>query len=582
MLNSFTKFVLANKLIISAATVIILSTTAAVFAFYPSLLNIQASSAKNSLSSEKSEKKEEPEKLIIVEKKYEVKLNGGDMSIPVKEAYVEPGASVSINGYPISETCTIEGTVDVTKPGVYEITYSYKDAKAIRKVTVADQIKPIILLKGNSKIVLTVNDKFTDPGFSASDNLDGDLTAKVTVSGTVNTAKAGKYTITYSVKDSTGNITTVYRVITVNQKLEVKQAPVEIKPTVPQYTPSMNEIGKLKFSSTGFNISGLTDIPNLQFAIFETITNSEKQKTPATVSGNTFQSSVDLSSLENGSYELMVFNGTEYKSCVDNIPTESQKIRRAKVGNKLITMSYPSNRVLFKVENFDYQYDIAINVGHGGSDPGAVNAYMREKDLNLEVSLYEKQRYEEHGLRVYINRTSDTYGALLGNLDLLKIELNIKDVKLPQSAINHGFNGSVSKIAYSNHHNSSTNTATTGWEILVQMSATAAQLAPELKIANELDVLFGKTGRFYTKDYDTNVIYNKRNGSVYSFKENYAMNRYSLELFNVKTVIYEGCYMSNPSEFLWYYNGGNWKKVSEIKIKNYVESLGVTYIPPVQ
>ena len=59
------------------------------------------------------------------------------------------------------------------------------------------------------------------------------------------------------------------------------------------------------------------------------------------------------------------------------------------------------------------------------------------------------------------------------------------------------------------------------------------------------------------------------------------MNRYPLELFNVKTVIYEGCYMSNTKEFLWYYNEGNWKKASEIKIKNYVESLGVKYVPPV-
>ncbi|MDF2535341.1 MAG: hypothetical protein K0R18_1500 [Bacillales bacterium] len=588
MFNRFTKFVINNKIILATIAVIAISATVAVFVTYPSLLNKKTSSQNNALGNKKNPEKEPSDKIVIAEKKYEIRLNGGDITLQVKDPYVEPGASVTINAYPISNPCTIEGTVDVTKPGIYEISYSYKNAKVIRKVTIADQIKPVIQLKGSSKMVLTVNDKFTEPGFSASDNLDGDLTAKVTITGTVNTAKAGKYTITYSVKDSSGNTTSINRDINIIKKIVVIQAPVEEKPAVPQYTPSMNQVGKLSFTGSGFSISGLSDIANMQLAIFDTLTNTEIQKTPASVSGNTFQSNINLGSLQNGSYELMVFNGSEYKTCVDNIPTESKKIRRAKVGDKLITMSYPSNRVCFQVENYVYLYDVCINVGHGGTDPGAVlkddsgKVIFKEADFNLEVSLYEKKRYEEHGLKVYLNRTFDTYGALLGNLDLLRGELKISDVKLPQSAINHGFYGSVSKVTYSNHNNSSANTNASGWEILVQMSATADQLAPELKIANGLDALFGKTGRFYTKDYDTNVVYNKRNGSVYSFKENYAMNRYALELFNVKTVIYEGCYISNPTEFNWYYNGGNWKKASEIKIKNYVESIGVSYIPPVQ
>lgn len=159
---------------------IVLSATVAVFAFNPSLLNIQ--NQKTALSNKKAATQKKSTAKFTIAEKNGIMLNGGDMTLAINEAYVEPCASVSINGYPISDPCKIERTFDVTKPGIYEISYSFKEKKVIRKVTAADQIKPVIQLKGTSKMVLSVNDKFTDPGFSATDNLDGDLTSKVTTS----------------------------------------------------------------------------------------------------------------------------------------------------------------------------------------------------------------------------------------------------------------------------------------------------------------------------------------------------------------------------------------------------------------
>ena len=40
---------------------------------------------------------------------------------------------------------------------------------------------------------------------SAIDNLDGDVTSKVNVSGSVNTSKSGSYTVNYTVTDNAGN-----------------------------------------------------------------------------------------------------------------------------------------------------------------------------------------------------------------------------------------------------------------------------------------------------------------------------------------------------------------------------------------
>ena len=46
---------------------------------------------------------------------------------------------------------------------------------------------------------------YTDAGATAIDNIDGDLTASIVVSNTVNTAVVGSYTVTYNVQDFAGN-----------------------------------------------------------------------------------------------------------------------------------------------------------------------------------------------------------------------------------------------------------------------------------------------------------------------------------------------------------------------------------------
>lgn len=68
---------------------------------------------------------------------------------------------------------------------------------------------PVITLIGNTTINLTLNDNYTEPGFSATDDVDGDITANVIVSGdTVDTSVIGTYVITYNVSDSAGNAAT--------------------------------------------------------------------------------------------------------------------------------------------------------------------------------------------------------------------------------------------------------------------------------------------------------------------------------------------------------------------------------------
>ncbi|MFT4804596.1 MAG: PKD repeat protein, partial [Psychroserpens sp.] len=65
---------------------------------------------------------------------------------------------------------------------------------------------PLITLIGDSTMNVTLGDLFTDPGATALDEVDGDLTANIVVGGdTVDTNVEGTYTITYDVSDTQGN-----------------------------------------------------------------------------------------------------------------------------------------------------------------------------------------------------------------------------------------------------------------------------------------------------------------------------------------------------------------------------------------
>src|SRR5574344_876708 len=78
------------------------------------------------------------------------------------------------------------------------------DTKTNTTKVVRDSVSPVITMNG-SDIVIRMNSTYTDLGATATDNIDGDITANiVTVSGVDVTSK-GTYTVTYNVSDKAGN-----------------------------------------------------------------------------------------------------------------------------------------------------------------------------------------------------------------------------------------------------------------------------------------------------------------------------------------------------------------------------------------
>lgn len=78
---------------------------------------------------------------------------------------------------------------------------------------------PNLILKNTRTIVLKSGDNYQEPGYLASDKIDGDITSKVKINGIVNTSSPGTYKLTYEVTNSKGNKTKAYRYI----KVEVEE-----------------------------------------------------------------------------------------------------------------------------------------------------------------------------------------------------------------------------------------------------------------------------------------------------------------------------------------------------------------------
>jgi hypothetical protein len=73
-------------------------------------------------------------------------------------------------------------------------------------VTVVDTTVPVITLTGPDPLFFLVGETYADPGASAADLVDGNLTASIVPGGqTVDTNVPGTYTRTYTVTDASGN-----------------------------------------------------------------------------------------------------------------------------------------------------------------------------------------------------------------------------------------------------------------------------------------------------------------------------------------------------------------------------------------
>ena len=140
------------------------------------------------------------------------------INLTIGDTWTDPGATATdgVDG-DLTSSITTSGSVDTSTAGTYTLSYNVSDAagnaatqveRTIIVSAAADTTPPVITLTGSSTINLTVGDTFTDPGATATDGVDGDLTSSITTSGSVDTSTAGTYTLSYNVSDAAGNAAT--------------------------------------------------------------------------------------------------------------------------------------------------------------------------------------------------------------------------------------------------------------------------------------------------------------------------------------------------------------------------------------
>lgn len=138
-----------------------------------------------------------------------------------KSKYVEPGftASDKTDG-DITDKVKVVDNIISDVMGEYFVSYCVNDtsnnnACIKRIVRVRDIEAPLITLKGNKDMYIALNQKYVEPGFTAIDNLDGDVSSNVSVEYNVNPSIMGSYHVTYTAKDKTGNTASITRRVNV-------------------------------------------------------------------------------------------------------------------------------------------------------------------------------------------------------------------------------------------------------------------------------------------------------------------------------------------------------------------------------
>lgn len=139
------------------------------------------------------------------------------------EKFTFPNETYIEEGYTALDNCDGDITSTVLRSQTREeITYTVADSSGncttvTRPIVYNDPVPPVLVLNGDSEVSIGKGRQYREPGYTATDNCDGDITDRVTVTGNVDRTTPGNYTLTYTVKDSYENTVSVSRTVCVEK-----------------------------------------------------------------------------------------------------------------------------------------------------------------------------------------------------------------------------------------------------------------------------------------------------------------------------------------------------------------------------
>lgn len=140
-----------------------------------------------------------------------------DMTLDYGETFIDPGIKVAFSGTHLFEEgisveakLSREGTVDTQKTGIYTLVYRadfwWYHARAERVIHIVDRKAPELQLEGATEVYVRPGQTYEEPGYSAWDGYDGDLTDRVQI-------REEDEGIRYWVEDQAGNRTEQLRLV---------------------------------------------------------------------------------------------------------------------------------------------------------------------------------------------------------------------------------------------------------------------------------------------------------------------------------------------------------------------------------
>jgi fibro-slime domain-containing protein len=155
-----------------------------------------------------------------------------------------------------------------------------------------DTIPPNITLFGKNPDTTFVGVIWKEPGFSAFDAYDGDITKGVQIIGGVDNTVLGKYVCTYSVSDSAGNSASIQRAVVVRNPIELFPAKISVPVTYydfhsngsnPDFNPGLHDGASIHANLVGPNLVNGLPVPGTSTFFSRGVDNWFKQWTGPTI-----------------------------------------------------------------------------------------------------------------------------------------------------------------------------------------------------------------------------------------------------------------------------------------------------------
>lgn len=231
-------------------------------------------------------------------------------------------------------------------------------------------------------------------------------------------------------------------------------------------------------------------------------------------------------------------------------------------------------------------YDIVVDPGHGGADPGAVGNGATEAEEVLKVSTYIAKRLEDHGLKVKLTRSNDKDPAA-GTTCTYDTCPYVTNGRIEQ------LYATETKYTISNHLNASESKQARGAEVYSSVK-TSDQWSSQViqafnSIQRQINDVKNSASRISTGSYKRGIGSNPVD-YYYMLRESggeatqaQLLSKYNqayqlMPKYGSEVLLIEYAYISNSQDF--YYWSQNWETLGELVVKATVQYLGIPYRTP--